>query len=305
MLRRFLLAPVICFLITGSICIVPVTAYARPVDHKASPEQIIKDKVSQHQEAYKKQTAPAEKKSPAVKKAGKKRSAAKHALRKHPSTHKVTQKHSRKSVATAKHKHKKASIAKHGKKPARHHYAKVSKTGTPIEEPFSVEPLNREPLDFWLVKDASERFRMERADHSIDGLTFRILESAYSYLGTPYRFGGTSPDGFDCSGFVRQVFNENGIFLGRSSRDQAREGIPVALSELKPGDLIFFNMRARNRHRIDHVGLYIGNGQFIHASSSRSKEITIDALESHLYLRKFVGARRILADSGNTKAAIE
>ncbi len=130
-----------------------------------------------------------------------------------------------------------------------------------------------------------------------DGLTMKILESAYSCLGTPYRAGGTTPDGFDCSGFIRYVFRENGIELARSSREQALEGKPVQLSELKPGDLIFFKMHQgrRARYHIDHVGLYVGNGQFIHASNNpRSREIRMDALEKKHYLPKIVEARRIL-----------
>lgn len=126
-----------------------------------------------------------------------------------------------------------------------------------------------------------------------DGLTFKILETAYTYLGVRYRYGGTTPEGFDCSGFVRYVFNENGIQLGRSSRDQAQEGTRVPLTALKPGDLIFFNMGSRKHHRIDHVGLYIGDGQFIHAASSRSRQIMISDLKSAHYQRRVVTARRV------------
>lgn len=126
-----------------------------------------------------------------------------------------------------------------------------------------------------------------------DGLTFKILETAYTYLGVRYRYGGATPEGFDCSGFVRYVFNENGIQLGRSSRDQAREGTHVPLTALKPGDLIFFNMGSRKHHRIDHVGLYIGDGQFIHAASSRSRQIMISDLKSAHYQRRIVTARRV------------
>ncbi|HQI82447.1 MAG TPA: C40 family peptidase [Deltaproteobacteria bacterium] len=173
------------------------------------------------------------------------------------------------------------------------------------KESATVAKHARELYDPWLFRNAPEQFRAVTGESGIDDLTLRILESAYSYLGTPYRFGGTTPAGFDCSGFVRQVFTENGISLSRSSREQAHEGVQVPLSELKPGDLIFFNMNARNKRRIDHVGIYIGNGQFIHASSGRSREITIDALESGVYLHRVVGARRVLADSGFDEAVID
>jgi cell wall-associated NlpC family hydrolase len=131
----------------------------------------------------------------------------------------------------------------------------------------------------------------------LDEQSLKILESAYSYLGIPYRWGGTTPSGFDCSGFVRYVFNENGIPLGRSSQVQAQEGKPVRLSDLKPGDLIFFKMhhRTRDHYRVNHVGLYVGNGQFIHAScNAHAHEIKVDELESESYFPRIVEARRIL-----------
>ena len=138
----------------------------------------------------------------------------------------------------------------------------------------------------------------ERDDTQAEGgMAFKILETAYNYLGVRYRYGGSTPEGFDCSGFVRYVFSENGIQLGRSSRDQAQAGMHVPLSALKPGDLIFFSMRSRKHHRIDHVGLYIGDGQFIHAASSRSRQIMISDLKSVHYQNRVVTARRVLSSS--------
>lgn len=152
-----------------------------------------------------------------------------------------------------------------------------------------------QPSDLWLAKDLQTRSSSNSPEAPSDELTLKILESAQSYLGTRYRFGGTSPEsGFDCSGFVQHVFGENGIQLGRSSRDQAREGIHVPLSALKPGDLIFFSMHNRKHSRIDHVGLYIGDGQFIHAASSRSRQIKVEDLKSVRYLSRVVTTRRVI-----------
>lgn len=162
-----------------------------------------------------------------------------------------------------------------------------------IEETGSPEPVT----DLWLAKASQEREiqAAQEPESQPDGLTLKILESAHSYLGTRYRFGGNSPEeGFDCSGFVQHVFGENGIALGRSSREQARQGMHVPLSALKPGDLIFFNMRHRKHPRIDHVGLYIGDGQFIHAASSRSRQIKIEDLKSVRYQSRVVTTRRII-----------
>lgn len=151
--------------------------------------------------------------------------------------------------------------------------------------------------DLWLAKDSPETYKKQMDDENLDDQTRSVLESAYKYIGTPYRWGGTTPDGFDCSGFVRYVFNENGIPLGRSSHVQVQEGKPVRLSDLKPGDLIFFKMRHRRRDRshVNHVGLYVGNNKFIHAASnSRNHEITVEDLESNHYLPRIVAARRVL-----------
>ena len=99
-----------------------------------------------------------------------------------------------------------------------------------------------------------------------------VIATAQKYLGTPYQWGGESPaTGFDCSGFVQYVFAQNGITLPRISAEQYKVGIPVVQNQLEPGDLIFFSI-AKNG-TVDHVGIYIGNNQFINASSSKGVTI--------------------------------
>ncbi|MDR3540448.1 MAG: NlpC/P60 family protein [Desulfosporosinus sp.] len=93
-----------------------------------------------------------------------------------------------------------------------------------------------------------------------------IIATAEKYIGVPYQWGGESPTGFDCSGFVQYVFAQNGITLPRVSVDQSTVGTPISFNNLQPGDLIFFSIE--NKGTVDHVGIYIGNGQFINASSS-------------------------------------
>jgi cell wall-associated NlpC family hydrolase len=94
-----------------------------------------------------------------------------------------------------------------------------------------------------------------------------IIATAKTYIGVPYLWGGESPTtGFDCSGFVQYVFAQNGITLPRVSYDQATVGTPINFADLQPGDLIFFSIE--NNGTVDHVGIYIGNDQFINASSS-------------------------------------
>ena len=117
-----------------------------------------------------------------------------------------------------------------------------------------------------------------------------IIATGKKYIGVPYKWAGTTPSGFDCSGFVMYVFGAHGITLPHNSRSMYSFGTSVAKKDLKPGDLVFFY--GSNKTVINHVGIYIGNGQFIHSSSS--KGITITGLESSYYVNHYYGAKRIL-----------
>ena len=116
-----------------------------------------------------------------------------------------------------------------------------------------------------------------------------VVRRALGYLGTRYRYGASGARGFDCSGFTSYIYRQHGISLPHNSAAQYRVGKPVSRSELRPGDLVFFRTRGR---RISHVGIYIGNGKFVHASSARGR-VRIDTLTSGYYHQRYVGARRI------------
>lgn len=119
----------------------------------------------------------------------------------------------------------------------------------------------------------------------------KVINDAYSKVGRPYVYGDKGSTGFDCSGFTCSVYEASmGIELNRCSRDQALNGIPVERSELKPGDLIFFNTSGKG---ISHVGIYIGDGKMIHASTSNS-EVEITDINSKYYSSRYVKARRII-----------
>ena len=101
----------------------------------------------------------------------------------------------------------------------------------------------------------------------VSGIRQTIVNYALKFVGNPYKSGGTSlTNGADCSGFVQSVFRDCGISIGRSSRDQAAGGTAISVSDVQPGDLLFYS----NGGRINHVALYIGNGQVVHASNPRS-----------------------------------
>ena len=117
----------------------------------------------------------------------------------------------------------------------------------------------------------------------------QIIATAKKYIGVPYLWGGTTPSGFDCSGFLQYVFRQNGINLLRTSKQQYTMGIWVSKANLQKGDLVFFQTGSNG---ISHVGMYIGNGQFIHASSSNG--VTISSLSNSYWVRTYYGARRVL-----------
>lgn len=117
-----------------------------------------------------------------------------------------------------------------------------------------------------------------------------VVRTAYSYRGTPYRWGGSSRSGFDCSGFTSYLYRRKGVSLPHSASAQFRMGSRVGHGALKPGDLVFFETVHKG---ISHVGMYVGNGRFVHASSRRSGGVRVDSLQSGYYKQRFRGARRM------------
>ncbi|WP_071393448.1 C40 family peptidase [Bacillus tuaregi] len=118
-----------------------------------------------------------------------------------------------------------------------------------------------------------------------------VIQIAKNYIGVPYVFGGTTPSGFDCSGYIRFVFENVGINLPRISADQYNAGTKISKAELQPGDLVFFQ-KTYNKAGITHSGIYIGNNEFISATSS--KGIKIDSLSSSYWGPKYYGATRVI-----------
>jgi cell wall-associated NlpC family hydrolase len=118
-----------------------------------------------------------------------------------------------------------------------------------------------------------------------------VVDEARKYLGVSYRNGGTTANGVDCSGLVVTVYESFGVALPRTSHDQANFGTKVERSHLKPGDLVFF--RTSGSTRISHVGIYSGDGQFIHAST-RAKRVKYDRLDNKYFKRRYATARRVL-----------
>lgn len=116
-----------------------------------------------------------------------------------------------------------------------------------------------------------------------------VVSTALKYKGTPYRFGGASPKAFDCSGFVWYVFDQQRVALPRTADKQFETGKAVPAKELRPGDVVFFTTYEKGA---SHCGIYIGEGKFVHASSSRG--VSVAALADGYWKQRYLGARRML-----------
>ena len=119
-----------------------------------------------------------------------------------------------------------------------------------------------------------------------------IASAALELAGTPYRAGGDTPSGFDCSGFTRYLFGQHGIALPRQARDQFDVGQQVATDDIRTGDLIFFSTVAPGA---SHVGVALDDDRFIHAPSSRGR-VRIERISTSYWSRRYVGARRLVGD---------
>lgn len=133
--------------------------------------------------------------------------------------------------------------------------------------------------------------QIQNASHKVADKTGQLLSTAMGLIGVPYRRGGTSEEtGFDCSGFVRAIYQKTaGLTLPRRSDEQAAATAQIPKQDLKPGDLVFFNTM---RRAFSHVGIYVGEGKFIHAPRTGAK-VRIESMESSYWASRFNGARRV------------
>ena len=121
-----------------------------------------------------------------------------------------------------------------------------------------------------------------------------IENKAKSFLGVPYVWGATGPRKFDCSGFTQWVYRDSGINIPRVSRDQARVGKFISYDNLQRGDMVFFDTKKKRTGRVSHVGIYLGGGDFIHASSTGKAVVIYNFNEKRFYKKRFLWGRRVL-----------
>lgn len=148
------------------------------------------------------------------------------------------------------------------------------------------------PVDFdKLLTDKGLISQIDQVTQSVGERTSDLVGNAMGFLGVPYRRGGNSAEsGFDCSGFVKAMYEQTvGLILPRKAVQQAAATLKIARTDLQPGDLVFFNTM---RHAFSHVGIYIGEGKFIH-SPKPGAEVRIESLSIAYWSRRFNGARRV------------
>jgi len=146
-----------------------------------------------------------------------------------------------------------------------------------VNESEELVELSKKPLKPWRTNDEK----------------YMLVKVAKSFMGAPYKYGGETVRGLDCSAFVKKIYDIFDVQLPRSAREQFMVGNKISKEELAIGDLVFFKTKRYVKYPT-HVGIYIGDGNFIHSSSARSKlGVKVDALSSEFYSRTFVGATRV------------
>ncbi|HBQ25940.1 MAG TPA: cell wall hydrolase [Syntrophomonas sp.] len=142
------------------------------------------------------------------------------------------------------------------------------------------------------VKEQPPTTSETNANEAETDLGATICDYGAKFLGTTYRYGGASPSGFDCSGFVGYVFKQHGINLPRTAASIYGVGVPVDKSNLQQGDLVFF--KGPGASCINHVGIYTANNQFIHSSSGKVYGVTYSSLDGYYYSQYYAGAKRVI-----------
>jgi cell wall-associated NlpC family hydrolase len=158
---------------------------------------------------------------------------------------------------------------------------------------------NSDEMDQFLV-DKGLLARITQVRHSVGEKASELVFNAMGFLGVPYRRGGnTAESGFDCSGFVKAMYSQTvGLILPRKAEQQAAATQKIDRADLQPGDLVFFNTM---RRAFSHVGIYIGDGKFIHSPKPGS-EVRVEDMGISYWSRRFDGARRVPATTPETPA---
>lgn len=142
-----------------------------------------------------------------------------------------------------------------------------------------------------LLKDRGLMTQIKQVRQNVGHRASELVVTAMGFLGVPYKWGGnTAEDGFDCSGFVRSMYQQSiGLLLPRRAEQQAAATQQIEQADMQPGDLVFFNTM---RRAFSHVGIYVGDGKFIHAPRAGA-HVRVESMEIGYWQRRFDGARRV------------
>ena len=202
----------------------------------------------------------------------------------------ITEKKKPVKVDIAVAKSKRYAPKKHTGNKALKQYAENTLADTELEDDLEDEELFEEPESYETTDIALTALSKSKADTKQQKV---LLDTAFSYLGTPYRHGGVTRNGMDCSGFVSTTFKSISVPLSRSSQEMATQGTKIDLEDVKVGDLLFF--RTTRKSRISHVGMVVdidGDIKFIHSSSKRG--VVISSLSDEYYKKTFRMAKRVM-----------
>jgi cell wall-associated NlpC family hydrolase len=133
-----------------------------------------------------------------------------------------------------------------------------------------------------------EKTRIDKQDSTLKN-QYTVVDIAEKLKGKPYRYGGVTPRGFDCSGFVHYAYLKAGLSIPRTTRDQYQASQRLPIEKARPGDLLFFRINSR---KLSHVGLYAGNGRFIHASTAK-KRVADASLQDPYWRNRLIGIGRV------------
>jgi len=167
----------------------------------------------------------------------------------------------------------------------RHMVRGAIRRGTGLALSLAVLGCSKPLATFDVTEPAAGRPALQRSEaESSASRSGRVVAIARAYLGAPYAWGGSSPDGFDCSGFVLYVYSHVGVALPHNAAKQFRYGAPITRERLQPGDVVFFD-------GLHHAGIYLGDGRFIHARRS-GHGVIVSGLDESWYRTRWVGGRR-------------
>ena len=182
--------------------------------------------------------------------------------------------------------------------------ASAAQAAPATASPEEIERIERFLTDKGLLVQLDDvRHSVADKAHVVADRTADLIGNAMGFIGVPYRRGGTSAStGFDCSGFVRAVYEKTvGMVLPRKAAQQAASTQVIDKKELQPGDLVFFNTMRRT---FSHVGIYVGDGKFIHSPRSGS-EVRVEDMRQSYWQRRFDGARRVTPAAGTQVGQVD